>query len=67
MVERMAVVETKLENIHTKVESIEKNMLTFIESADKKYASKWIEKFAYSMIITIVLAVLYGILKLVIN
>lgn len=41
-VERLAVVETKIDNI-------DETLKTFIKSADKKYASKTVEKVVYGM------------------
>lgn len=54
--ERVAVIETKLD-------SIEKKMDDFIESADKKYASKNVEKVVYGMIGIVLASVLYYLLE----
>jgi hypothetical protein len=49
------------------MKEMRKEMQNFIESADKKYASKVVEKVVYSMIGAICLAVLGGLLNLVIK
>jgi len=49
------------------MKEMRKEMQNFIESADKKYASKITEKIVYSMIGAICLAVLGGLLNLVIK
>lgn len=57
MVERMAKVETKIDNLDDK-------MTKFIESADAKYAGKWIEKLNYTVIVGFVTAIVTKIVGL---
>lgn len=49
MKERMATVETKLDNLHDKIDK-------FILSADKKFASKLTEKIVYGLVALILMA-----------
>lgn len=56
--ERLAVVENNVGNIRQTVERIEEKL----EKQPEKYAAKWVEKFMYFIIITL-LAIGIGIIK----
>ena len=47
--ERLAGLETDVKNIKTSVEKTEKHMEKFIETADKKFASKLTERIVYGL------------------
>lgn len=66
MGERLAKIETSIEYI--KKEQLEQKELltTFINSADKKYASKLTETLVYTMAGVMLLTIIAALLKLVI-
>lgn len=65
--ERMAKVETKIENIETNVDAINCKLDKFIESADNKYASKLTEKVVYGLVGTVLTIVTTAVLYLIIK
>lgn len=64
--ERLAKIETSLDYLKDKIDSMEKKQDAFICSADKKYASKVVETGFYTLVGVIVLAVIGALIKLVI-
>ena len=52
----MAVLEVEVKNTNKSVGRIEKKLDTFIESADKTFASKLTEKIVYGLVVLILVA-----------
>ena len=63
----MVKLETDITYIKTKVDDNEAKLDKFIESADKKYASKLTENIVYGLCGTILGAVILALIYLVIN
>lgn len=61
--ERMAKLETDINYIKKGQDELSLKMDNFIETSDKRYASKLSEKIVYGMVGTIVLGVLYMIMQ----
>lgn len=59
----MVKIETDIQYIKSSIEELKEQHKQFIESADKKYASKLSEVIVYSLLGTIAFAVLYALLK----
>lgn len=64
--ERLAKIETSLEYLKEKMESIDKKQDDFIKSADSKYASKLTERLVYSMAALMLTAIIVAIIRQVI-
>lgn len=64
-IERLAVVEEKMDNMKESVDGLRADLCKFIDSADSKYASKLTETIVYSMAGLMLVAVLYALLHLV--
>lgn len=62
--ERMGVLENEVRNIKeqntTEHTEIKKMISDFIESADKKYASKWTERLVYGLVVVILSGLIGG-------
>ncbi|HEY9704674.1 MAG TPA: hypothetical protein V6C58_19690 [Allocoleopsis sp.] len=63
--ERLAKIETSLEYLKEKLESQEKLLKEFTESADNKYASKRTEQLVYGLVGLVLIAFISAIIKLV--
>jgi hypothetical protein len=64
--ERLAKIETQLEYLKDKLDSQEKLLKDFTESADDKYASKLTEKVVFAMAGLILFAFIGALIKLTI-
>lgn len=64
-IERLAVVEEKVDSMKESVDCLRQDFKDFIVSADNKYASKLTEFIVYGMAATMLLAVLYAVLHLI--
>ena len=64
-IERLAVVEEKMDSMKESVDCLRQDFKDFINSADSKYASKLTEFIVYGMAATMLLAVMYAILHLI--
>ena len=47
----ITITKTKMENIEETTNRIEKTLNDFIEKADRKFASKWVENFVYAIML----------------
>jgi hypothetical protein len=72
--ERMAIIETNLENIRKEIGEIKAMLTCHIESEDQRvmrlkeeFAAKWVERAVWAMIGAVVLAIITAGVKLVIN
>jgi len=61
-IERLAVVEEKMDSMKESVDNLRADLCKFIDAADGKYASKLTEFIVYGMAATMLLAVLYAFL-----
>lgn len=64
-IERLAVVEEKVDTMKEGMERIENKLDKFIECADSKYASKLTERIVYGLAGVMLLAVIYALLRMV--
>jgi predicted nucleic acid-binding Zn-ribbon protein len=76
--ERIIKLETQMDNIENKVDEgfdrleksqneLKETLKNFIEKSDGKFASKWVEKAAWSVASVIIIAVLGAVIALVIK
>ena len=61
--ERLARVETNLENLKLQNNSIESKLDKFIDSAESKFASKLTERIVYGLVTLVLVAVMSKLLK----
>jgi hydroxyethylthiazole kinase-like sugar kinase family protein len=64
-VERIAVLETKVDGIDSKLDGLKKDLCDFIEAADRRYSAKWVETGAAWLIGVVLTAVIAAVLGLV--
>lgn len=64
--ERLAVVETKIDNVCDEISELKQTLKDFIESADKKYAPQYLEKVFWASFGTIFAAGV-GVLAYLVN
>ena len=64
-IERLAVVEEKIDTMKESVDKLEASLADFIKCADSKYASKLTERIVYGLAGVMLLAVIYAILRTV--
>ena len=62
---KTAIMGEKIINIENDVKDIKCTLKEFIESADKKYASKSTEKLVFALIIAFLTAIVGGIIKFI--
>lgn len=60
---KVAVMQEQMDNIEEKVEHISDTLDEFIETAEKRFASKWVEKVAVATFIALLAAIIALILK----
>ena len=63
-IERLAVVEEKIDTMKESVDKLEASLADFIKCADKRYASKMTERLVYGLVSVVLLAVVYTILEM---
>lgn len=64
--ERLAVLETKVDSIEGKLDGLKADLCAFIESADDRYASKLTERLVYGAAGMALVAVMGALIALVV-
>jgi tetrahydromethanopterin S-methyltransferase subunit B len=65
--ERLAKIETTLDYLKEKIDSQERLIKEFTDSADTKYASKRTEHLVYALVSMVLIAFIGALIKLVIS
>ena len=60
---KFGAMETNIDNIKESIDDLNSKLDKFIDSADKKFAPKWIQNFVWFLLLTIV----SGFLSILIN
>ena len=64
-IERLAVVEEKVDAMKESVDCLRDDLKAFINEADGRYASKVTERLVYGLVAAVLLAVVYAVLHLI--